>query len=242
MCTVSFLPAGDQIYLTSNRDEKHFRSDAHAPEIQQLSSGKILYPRDRDAGGTWIAMHENGHAIVFLNGGFITHSPQPPYRKSRGLILLEIADSFAPVTVFEKISLEKIEPFTAIIAEKNLLFECRWDGEQKHISEKDSSVPHIWSSVTLYDDDIIQKRNKWFKEWLGSTSNHSLEDILHFHEFTGDGDSHNDLKMNRGGSVYTVSITSMLINESGGMMYYHDLRNHQRYRNSLMFRQTSLVY
>ncbi|WP_336514025.1 NRDE family protein [Pollutibacter soli] len=242
MCTVSFLPAADQIFLTSNRDEKHFRSDALAPEIHHSSSGKILYPKDRDAGGTWIALHENGHAIVFLNGGFVGHITKPPYRKSRGLILLEIADSFAPVTVFEKIQLENIEPFTAIISDKNVLFECRWDGDQKHIAEKDPAIPHIWSSVTLYDEEIIQKRTGWFKAWLDSASEHSQEEILHFHEFTGDGDGHNDLKMNRGGAVYTVSITSIAINDSGGMMYYHDLRNHKRYRNSLPFRQTSLVY
>jgi hypothetical protein len=36
----------------------------------QLSMQRITYPKDADAGGTWIAKHENGNAVVLLNGGF----------------------------------------------------------------------------------------------------------------------------------------------------------------------------
>ena len=66
MCTVTFIPSKEHILLTSNRDEKHWRSPAHAPARYPYSTGAILFPRDGDAGGTWFAVHENGNAVIFL--------------------------------------------------------------------------------------------------------------------------------------------------------------------------------
>jgi uncharacterized protein with NRDE domain len=51
---------------------------------------KLFFPKDTDAGGTWIVMKENGDAAVLLNGAFINHTAEPPYRLSRGIILLDI--------------------------------------------------------------------------------------------------------------------------------------------------------
>src|SRR6185295_19041785 len=108
-------------------------------------------PKDGDAGGTWMAIHENGNAIVFLNGGFTSHTPQPPYRKSRGLILLDLIESTAAYHSFMAINLNNIEPFTAIIWDDGHLFECRWNGRKYH-KQLDPLQPHIWSSATLYDE------------------------------------------------------------------------------------------
>src|SRR5215207_9549701 len=100
MCTVTCIPAGDKIFITSNRDEKHWRSNALPPAVYAATSGNLLFPKDGDAGGTWIAAHENGNAIVFLNGGFIAHTPKPPYRKSRGLVLTNLIDRPEPFISF----------------------------------------------------------------------------------------------------------------------------------------------
>lgn len=227
MCTVTYIPTKENIYLTSNRDEKNWRTDAHAPEAYVLSSGRIIFPKDGDAGGTWIAAHENGNAVVFLNGGFVAHTPAPPYRKSRGLILLDLIDHHAPYNCFLVIDLTGIEPFTAIIRDQNRLFECRWDGSNKHHEEIDAGQPHIWSSCTLYSGDTISKRRSWFEEWIESNAFPTQEEILHFHQFTGDGDSHNDLRMNRDGKVFTVSVTSVEISKDAIAMDYLDLKNDQ---------------
>src|SRR5690606_29868760 len=160
-------------------------------------TGNILFPKDRDAGGTWAAIHENGNTIIFLNGGFVRHEPQPPYRKSRGLVLLDLIDSPSPTETFHKLNLDQIEPFTAVIVESGSLFECRWDGNNARTAIKDNRVPHIWSSVTLYDDQVIAKREHWYRQWLQQIPEPGQEDIFHFHQFTGDGDGHNDLRMNR---------------------------------------------
>jgi hypothetical protein len=185
----------------------------------------MLFPKDPHAGGTWIAAHENGNALVFLNGGFVAHSPQPPYRKSRGLILLDLLDSSSPVNSFMAINLNNIEPFTAVLWEEKLLFECRWDGKRKHQRDLNGAKPHIWSSVTLYDETVINKRKSWFDEWVRSNKRPDGASIMHFHQFTGDGDQHNDLLMNREGKVRTVSITQLQLGASGATMQYLDVQS-----------------
>jgi Transport and Golgi organisation 2 len=237
MCTVTFIPSEHTIFLTSNRDEKHWRSLASLPASHNGRSGRILFPKDGDAGGTWIAVHENGNAIVFLNGGFFAHTPQPPYRRSRGLVLLDLIDQPDPHNFFLTIGLNNIEPFTAIIWDDRRLFECRWDGEQKHSLQLDETIPHIWSSVTLYNPATIAKRIQWFDEWIGQNKKPLQDEILHFHQFTGDGDCHNDLMMNRG-QVFTVSVTSMAIAPNHAVMTYLDFKNNQSFQQELVFEKS----
>lgn len=235
MCTVTYIPIKDVVFLTSNRDEKHWRSDARTPEVYEKTSGRMLFPKDGDAGGTWIAAHQNGNAAVFLNGGFVAHTPAPPYRKSRGLILLDLLDHVTPFNCFLAINLNGIEPFTAVLRDNGHLFECRWDGQHKHHKELNAAKPHIWSSCTLYNTETIAKRNSWFDEWVKLNPSPTQEEILHFHQFTGDGDMHNDLLMNRDGKVFTVSITSIVLTENEVTMDYLDVKNNQRTSGQLKF-------
>jgi hypothetical protein len=241
MCTVTYIPAEEGAFLVSNRDEKHFRSDAHFPDSYQFSTGQVVFPKDADAGGTWIAMHENGNAIVFLNGGFQAHSPVPPYRKSRGMVLLDLIDQVSPADAFRLIDLGSIEPFTAVVWDHSRLYECVWDGEEKHFTEKDNSQPHIWSSVTLYDETIRSRRRQWFDQWLDKHPIPALNNILDFHQFSGDGDAHNNLLMNRDGYVFTVSITGMQLASKSGKMVYLDVKNARRSFFELRFNQSTAV-
>jgi hypothetical protein len=235
MCTVTFIPVKDRIFLTSNRDEKNWRSAASPPAVYEFSTGRMLFPKDGNAGGTWIAAHESGNVIVFLNGGWKAHTPSPPYRKSRGLILLDLADHSTPYNGFIAINLNNIEPFTAIIYDNQQLFECRWDGENKYTTQLDKTSSYIWSSCTLYSDGVISKRKAWFETWIAKHPTPTQEQILHFHQFTGDGDSHNDLLMNRDGKVFTVSVTSVDLSLAGVEMTYLDTRSKEQFSGQLLF-------
>jgi hypothetical protein len=241
MCTVTFIPSKEHIILTSNRDEKHWRSPAQPPAMHAFETGSILFPKDGDAGGTWFAVHENGNALVFLNGGFVRHEPAPPYRRSRGLVLLDLLDAVSPFDAFLDIDLHNIEPFTAIIWDDEQLFECRWDGKEKHDTKLDSSQPHIWSSATLYDDEVVARRKQWFDNWLQKHAAPGQEDILHFHQFTGDGDAHNDLLMNRDGKVFTVSVSSAALDRSKAVVRYIDIRNDINTTEEIAFVNTSIA-
>ncbi len=235
MCTVTFIPGNNSVLLTSNRDEKYWRSAALPPAIIESASGKILFPKDPDAGGTWLAAHENGNAIVFLNGGIQKHEPRPPYEKSRGLVLLDLIDQEDPLATFEWQSFGNIEPFTAIIYQARQLYECRWDGCRKMINQRDAHLSHIWSSVTLYDSNSIARRESWFRDWLAAHPAPTQDEALLFHQSTGNGDRYNDLVMNREGMVFTVSITSLAISAASVSSVYLDCKNHRTHNQQLFF-------
>lgn len=223
MCTVTFVPVRDTVFITSNRDEKLARPAAFKPALFEHNGCRMMGPVDAAAGGTWIALKENGDAAVLLNGAFLKHIPAPPYRLSRGIVFLDILSDKHPSVLFSKISLAGIEPFTLIVYEKGCLYQFRWDGNEKFAKQLPVSRPHIWSSATLYDGPVIKKREEWFARFLNNTSAPTQLDILNFHHFGGEGDPCNDLRMSRDTIYSTVSITGIQLTADRGSIKYVDL-------------------
>jgi putative lipoic acid-binding regulatory protein len=118
-----------------------------------------------------------------------------------------------------------MEPFTMVIYDFGELFELRWDGALPYVKQLDMNKRHIWSSATLYDKTVTEKREKWFADWLEQRTDFSLEAILGFHQNAGDGDPENDVIMNRKGLVQTVSITQIVKQSNQVEMIYRDLLN-----------------
>jgi uncharacterized protein with NRDE domain len=240
MCTVSYINTGKGILITSNRDEKSIRPKAIPPQEYLLKNGNACFPKDTQAGGTWIAVHENGNAMVLLNGALSAHIPLEKYRRSRGLIFTDIFSEDNLVYHFQfVIDLQDIEPFTLIIWQDEQLFECIWDGNEKITNQLDKNEAHIRSSVTLYDTPNRKKREYWFAKWLTQIISPTQKDALHFHEFTGDGDAANDLKMNRNSFYKTVSITGIHITAMQIEIVYKDLLSNESYTSS--FNQKQIV-
>ncbi len=227
MCTVTFIPTNEGIIITSNRDEHISRGKAIAP-IKISSDGvDIIYPKDPDAGGTWIATKNNGDTIVLLNGAFKKHIPKPPYAKSRGLILLSIFELLNFEKSIEQFDLMNIEPFTIVYYTHKRLFEFRWDGQLKYLQELSVHESYIWSSVTLYDVTMNTKRKEWFEKWHLTCPNPNQEQVINFHLTAGDGDSAEDLKMNRQNELFTVSISTIFISKAYNDFVYFDLYTNQ---------------
>ena len=240
MCTVTYIPFRDKVFITSNRDERLQRLPALAPAVYETPGGRLLYPRDAQAGGSWFVVRENGTTLVLLNGARAPHRPKPPYRKSRGLILLELADGDSSLQRFDTLDLGGIEPFTLVIREEGLLHECRWDGSEKYRRQRDATAPHIWSSVTLYGPEVIRRREEWFSQWLRQHPEPDQEAILHFHQFSGDGDGHNDLLMNRDNVMMTVSITALRAGDGEGRMQYLDIPERRTSLSCLSFTRATV--
>lgn len=225
MCTVTFIPVKDKIFITSNRDEKKTRKSSLSPAFYSYNgTNNLLYPKDPEASGTWICLKENGDAAVLLNGAFFPHSAGN-FQISRGIKLLEIVAAPNPSRQFGKTSLWEVAPFTLIILESGSLYEFRWDGNEKFCRQLPAHRPHIWSSVTLYDNVTIKKREQWFASFLNKNPLPTQKDIIEFHRTTGDGDEANDLVMKRGTLYSTVSITSIFLTGDRGSMKYSDIFN-----------------
>jgi len=236
---VTYIPARHGFYLTSNRDEKQTRLRAEEPHIYTGRTGNLLFPKDNSAGGTWFAAHEKGFAAVLLNGAIEKHRTNPPYRRSRGLILLDLMDQPDPLEAFYSIDLDNVEPFTVVLVKDGQLQVCRWDGNTRYHCLPDAALPHIWSSVTLYSPEVIHKRELWFRDWLEGYPLPDEEAILSFHRHAGDGDKHNDVLMDRGGETLTVSITCLEYGLPAGQpagirMIYQDISAGRTYRSSFL--------
>jgi hypothetical protein len=242
MCTVTFIPVGHQLFITHNRDEKAVRPKAIPPQQYLLNEQVLLFPKDTAANGTWIAANNHGNAAVLLNGAFVKYIPRPPYRKSRGLIFLDIVASPDLYATWETIDLWQIEPFTIILWNEKKLYACRWDGVLKHTEPLNASSTHCWSSVTLYNTAAMHKRQRWFEDWKKATPQFNLENILQFHSQTGDEQQHDNLLINRNGVMLTVSITSLHLNPHKAVMYYQDMQDHNAcYQQELLFTKASVL-
>jgi len=240
MCTVTFIPSKEKIFLVSNRDEKNWRLPAIPPQSYDFSSGKIYFPKDADEGGSWFAVHENGNILVLLNGGFKNHIPQPKYERSRGLVMLDLAQTANPFDKFRSINLENIEPFTLVLWSNEKLFECRWDGERKHSIHLERSLPYIWSSVTIYDDEAIAIRENLFENWLDEHPVFSIDDIIDFHQFSGDSNSRKDLLMKSESKIFTVSITGVEVSAGTAHLKYIDLLTNQVFLQNITFKKETI--
>lgn len=228
MCTVTYVPHEQGFWLHSNRDEKLSRKAAEPPAIHEVNRRLVLCPRDGQALGTWIAAQEAGAAAVLLNGAFLPHTPQEAYRMSRGKVMMQMMASANPLRWLESYALNNIEPFTLVLWQEAQLYEFRWDGQRLHDRSMDPSGAHIWSSVTLYDEQKRLERERWFSQFLQDAANRDGDALMRFHQEGGAGDPENALLMQRGGLYGTVSITQLLWRSEGSQMLYLDTLTRQK--------------
>jgi hypothetical protein len=234
MCTVSFIPVPGKVFITSNRDESAQRPLALAPLRQQFGSYCFLGPKDALAGGTWVALRNDGSALVLLNGAFEKHSSQATYRKSRGLIFWDVFATDCPRTAFGHIDLSGIEPFTLVLWQKGQLCEMRWDGKAKTQVQKDAGAAHIWSSCTLYPAGDRASRENLFRQWLAVQTSPTAATIERFHLYTDPaGEEEKNIRINRKGEMLTVSVSCMEISQKKSTFHYSDLVQVKNYSLSL---------
>ena len=222
MCTATYLPISPSGFiLTHSRDEKAIRPPARSPQAVAIGGQSVTFPQDPQGMGTWIAS-ASGLTACLLNGAFVPHQAQPPYRHSRGLVTLDVFDYASVDSFIQHYPFAGIEPFTLLLLDNSQLTELRWTGKRLFVNEKDPKKPHIWSSVTLYTSAIIQQRERWFAQWQQRVSHWSVAAIRAFHKTAGDGDAHNALRMNRPQYV-TVSLTSVVSDGQQTDMIYEAL-------------------
>ena len=224
MCTVSFVPLKGSFCITSNRDESVLREKAIPPTKYNINNKEIYFPKDPKAGGTWFA-HNNKNCIVLLNGAEEKHVQKQNYRKSRGLIVLELVGSENPFKAWELIDLNGIEPFTIILFSEKKLHQLQWNELNKSTVALDITKHYIWSSSTLYEKEVRAERAKWFEDFMNSEKNITKDKLLDFHQFTEKENRNFGLQINRNDHLKTISITQCNIANSDFIFNYIDLLN-----------------
>ncbi len=226
MCTVTYLPLGGQDFiLTSNRDEDPKRKTI-APKEYDQDGVKLIYPKDELAGGTWIGLSDKNRLICLLNGGFEKHKRADSYRLSRGVIVKQLLKVDNPVEIINNFNFEGIEPFTIVLVdwEENLnAYELVWGDDKKYFQKLDNT-PKIWSSSTLYTEEVKQLRREWFMDWQTENPVFKQENIIAFHKDETKGNKEISLKMKRT-QVETVSVTSVQKTAEEVTVSYIDILN-----------------
>ena len=234
MCTVSFVNANGKIIITSNRDEKTLRPNAIEPQNYLVNNKKIIFPKDKKAGGTWFAIDEHSTILVLLNGADEKHILKESYRKSRGLIVLELISSESAIAEWKSIDLENIEPFTLVLFENQKLYQLQWNEIEKHTIELDTNQSHIWSSSTLYSKEIREKRANWFYTFLDTKPEVNSDELFNFHRYTEEENTEHGLVINRNDSLKTLSITQAVVEKNKVSIHYNDLIAERDFSNTFI--------
>ena len=166
MCLVSFVPLSNSIVITSSRDESTGRKKPIMIHDWIRTKKSLTFPQDVK-GGTWIGHDNFNNFLVILNGARLKHERANAYRKSRGLIVLDLLDADDIPLAWENVDLMDIEPFTLLhYSSEGNLWEWVWDGKNKLTNQLDIKKGHCWLSSTLYTPE----------EW--TTMKHKFQDVL----------------------------------------------------------------
>jgi Transport and Golgi organisation 2 len=222
MCTVSFIRTNGKTIITSNRDEQVIRL-AIEPQKYAINNKNLIFPKDPKAGGTWIVTDENNSVLVLLNGAEEKHIQKSNYKKSRGLIVLEMMGNKSVIDSWAEINLENVEPFTLVFFQENKLYQLRWNEIEKSHLDLDINKFHIWSSSTLYSKSIQEKRTKWFYDFLEDKTSVSEDNMLDFHLNREHENQEIGLVINKNNQLKTLSITQIIIESVTSKMRYFDL-------------------
>ncbi len=227
MCTVTYIPNRSGFTLTHNRDEAPARSSVRISENDKNPDELIVFPRDSSAGGTWFAMSESGKIVCLLNGAFVRHHHNPPYKRSRGLMVLDFFDYADPERFFNEYDFEGMEPFTLIFARPGVLTELRWDEHLPHVTQFPADQPRFWCSSTLYPPEMQLLREKVFLDWQQKNKRRTPRDITRLHLNGSVNDPANDFVMQRD-RVRTVSITQVVHQKKYARMRFWELLENNR--------------
>lgn len=223
MCTVSYSNGIHGRIITSNRDEHIAHKPAIRPKTYRLDHFELMYPKDPEKKGTWIAARKDGWVAVLLNGALAPFETSPRHTKSRGHIILDILRHTHIPCALNNPNWENVAPFTLILSGKHQLMKVQWDGKSRKVRELDMDRPYIWSSATLYDRGAMDRKAQDFDTFLTSMDYRPTpKEVLKFHKGHY-AQQLRDLLYDDGKGIKTLSITQALPDILGGSLQYIEL-------------------
>jgi len=222
MCTLTYVPLESGRIITSNRDESPLRNaNGLSPYISKKRE-EYLIAEEPLHGGTNTAIGKDYRNTILLNGAFKPHDMTKAYGLSRGIVLLTSLDYQNAFEFAYDFEFESIQPFTLVDFQMDAIREIRWDGKKLHKATFAVEEPHLWASAQMYLEKAQQDRLDWFRKLL-RIENLDADKILDFHFNGGNGDPENDMVMNRGDFVQTVSISQVLEQSNKKEIKHFDL-------------------
>lgn len=181
MCTVSWSYASDgTLAVCFNRDEQHTRAESLPPRVWP---GGFLAPVDTDAGGTWLAVRQDGTVLALLN-----HYPSEDPPLSGGLSRGAVIPALAGLPVSPRLKgIRAIltlhpNPFRLLVlppfGTSRRLFT--WDGAR--LTAKRIRTPlGMLTSSSWNTAKVVASRQASFRLWKNEFPAPHLADLQCFH-------------------------------------------------------------
>ncbi len=198
MCTVSILPTDTGFEVLHSRDELRSRSAEIEPSWRALPNGlSASWPTDPDAGGTWVAVREDGFFLGLLNlnlseSQLAELAPNTPNAtRSRGLVIPALIESTTLAVAIESLKamdLLGMKPFRLILAAiedgQSRYSVARFDGVQLTIVTELGAikVPECWASSGL-GDALVQCRLPVFEQMVVDDPTPENQRAFHWHQW-----------------------------------------------------------
>ena len=239
MSTVTYIPGFSKGFLLAhNRDERIDRPMATPPLSRMINGNTVMYPVDPEGKGTWIGISSDGKVASLLNGGTIKHERTPPYKHSRGLVIPAYF-SYPDVVEFSgKYDFSGLEPFTLIAIESEKIFILIWENETLTLREKNSRLPHIFFSRSLYPVSSLESRSSNFLSWYMNHRSAGENDMLNYN-LTQKFESDQIAKFDTGSHILkTVSVSVIGWDKNMTRFLYYDTLNDLRLSNSVSIKNS----
>ncbi|MCC5920576.1 MAG: NRDE family protein [Cyclobacteriaceae bacterium] len=222
MCTLSFLPLTSSTFMIgSNRDEIVSRAKVEFPSFNSFSADRaIIYPKEEQSQGSWLAADSDGCIMCLLNGATHPHKSNPPYRLSRGKLVIQSLTDNDPVGFLNNFDYHQIESFTIVYFNtlKKEIREWVWDEHQLQSNHYTMEHPLFWSSPSLYSDDDRAAKSKRFEAVTAKILH--FEDSQAFHQEEGIALSPIDTGTH--GIIKTISFSGFVIKPEEVEFRYSD--------------------
>ena len=145
------------------------------------------------------------------------------YRASRGSIIPEFLCSDSTDDFISNFDPSGLEPFTLIfVDEDKKILELGWDENTFHFFDKSSDIPLIYSSATLYNSEICERRKSIFMSHIDNQIDSS--DIWKFHEKKG-SDHGGFVNVDYNDEISTVAIGQIVVGDISVFHYQSLLSN-----------------
>lgn len=225
MCTFTAVKSADNVlFLTMNRDEKRMRLEAGL-EVQCYSNGEIVFPKDAEAGGTWLGSNSDGVVCALLNRYQDTATPNAANMCSRGAIIpdaLRFGGFDAVCQHLQSVDFSVYQPCNVLVFSLQQARCFGWSGQALHVSDVSSEQPYMLTSSSVEAAYTLSYREGLFRQWAQSYKEATLgaESVLaEYHTATKTGAESESVLMSRA-LTHTKSISQIVMSEYSQELHY----------------------
>lgn len=167
MCTLTVCVEDGAYSLTMNRDELLERGESGLHQYDEGDKA-ILYPRDAQAGGTWVGVNARGVTLCLLNRYDGHYRPDCP---SRGELIpagLRCGDEQGVRRWLNALNPEPYNPFSLVLISQAGVSRLLWDGRQALRDQPEAAPWFFMTSSGERFNEVEAKRRRQFDQWRQS--------------------------------------------------------------------------